>query len=90
MNKHPKKHESPPAERSSVWQRWTKNLKAWIWYHQEHPDWYDIDIQGAVHKHIIVPVRNLWKHLKELGRDRSEAKLPETESRIGQLFLFAW
>lgn len=90
MKKYPKKHEISPTERSSVWERWTNNLKAWIWYHHEHPDWYDIDIQGAVHKHIIVPLRNLWKHLKELGRDRSEAKLPETESRIGQLFLFAW
>ena len=90
MNRHPKKHEISPTERSSIWAKWSKNLKAWIWYHQEHPDWYDIDIQGTVYKHMIAPVRNLWKHLKELGRDRSEAKLPETESRIGQLLLFAW
>lgn len=85
-----KKRQISSAERRSIWKKWKQNLNDWLWYHNEHPDWYDIDIQGAVVKHIIAPIRNLWKHLKELGRDRSEQKLPETESRIGQLLLFAW
>ena len=85
-----KKHEILPEERSSIWSKWIQNLKDWAWYHKEHPDWYDIDIQSAVATHIVAPIRNLWQHLKELGRDRGEEKLPETESRIGQLFLFAW
>lgn len=84
------KHEISPEERVSIWTRWKENLKAWIWYHQENPDWYDIDIQGAVKKHIIAPIKSLRAHLKELFRDRRDHKLPETESWTGQLFLFAW
>ena len=85
-----KKHEISSEERSSIWQKWVQNLKDWVWFHQEHPDWYDIDIQEAVKRHIIAPLRNLLQHLKELGHDRREHKLPETESYIGQLLLFAW
>ncbi len=85
-----KKHEISPEARSSIWSKWMENLKQWAWYLGEHPDWCDVDIQQAVKNCVIVPFRNLCRHLKELGRDRNEAKLPETESRIGQLFLFAW
>ena len=85
-----KKHEISSEERSSIWQKWVQNLKDWVWFHQEHPDWYDIDIQEAVKRHIIAPLRNLLQHLKELGHDRRNHKLPETESYIGQLLLFAW
>ena len=90
MKRTVKKHEISPTERSSIWAKWSKNLKDWVWYHREHPDWYDIDIQGAVSKYLISPVRNLLRHLKDLGRDRKESKLPESESRIGQLLLFGW
>ena len=90
MKKNLKKHEILPEERSSLWQKWMQNLRDWVWYHKEHPDWYDIDIQEAVKVHIIAPIRQLLAHLAELGSDRREHKLPETESRIGQLLLFAW
>ena len=85
-----KKHKISSEKRSSIWQKWMQNLKDWVWFHQEHPDWYDIDIQEAVKNYIIRPVCGLFVHLKELLRDRREHKLPETESRIGQLLLFAW
>ena len=84
------KPEISSKERRSIWKKWVQNLKDWIWYHQEHPDWFDIDIQHFVYVILIRPLQNLWRHIKELHRDRSEAKLPETESRIGQLLLFLW
>ena len=90
MKKTPKKHEITSEMRRSLWAKWKQNLKDWSWYRKEHPDWFDIDIQGAVSRVLISPVRNLLRHLKELSRDRKEARLPETESRIGQLLLFAW
>lgn len=85
-----KKQDISSEMRRSIWAKWKENLKQWLWYLGEHPDWYDIDIQHIVKKHVILPFRHLCQHIKELGRDRDEAKLPETESRIGQLFLFAW
>ena len=84
------KPEISSKERRSIWKKWVQNLKDWIWYHQEHPDWFDIDIQHFIYIIFIRPLRNLWRHLKELHQDRNEAKLPETESRIGQLLLFLW
>lgn len=78
-------------ERKSIWKKWVQNLKDWIWYHQEHPDWFDLDIQHFICVVFIHPLQNLWRHIKDLHRDHhSEAKLPETESRIGQLLLFVW
>ena len=86
-----KKPEISSQTRKSIWKKWVQNLKDWIWYHQEHPDWFDIDIQHFIYIIFIRPLRNLWRHLKELHQDHhSEAKLPETESRIGQLLLFVW
>ena len=85
-----KKPEVSSQTRKSIWKKWVQNLKDWIWYHQEHPDWFDIDIQHFIYIIFIRPLRNLWRHLKELHQDRNEAKLPETESRIGQLLLFVW
>ena len=90
MKNVPEKHEISSEVRRSIWAKWKQNLKDWVWYHKEHPGWFDLDIQGAVSRVLISPVRNLLRHLKELGRDRKEARLPETESRIGQLLLFAW
>ena len=90
MKNAPKKQEISSEMRRSIWAKWKQNLKDWVWYHHEHPDWFDLDIQGAVTKVLINPVRNLFRHLKELGRDRRESHFPETESRIGQLLLFAW
>ena len=58
-----KKHEILPEKRSSIWSKWIQNLKDWAWYHKEHPDWYDIDIQSAVATHIVAPIRNVWQHL---------------------------
>ena len=89
MSNTPKRREITSKERRSIWAKWKQNLKDWVWYHHEHPDWFDIDIQGALHRSIISPLRKLWRHMKELIRDRGESQLPETESRIGQLFLFA-
>jgi len=85
-----KKHEISPESRMSIWGKWRQNLKDWIWYHQEHPDWFDIDIQHFIYILLIRPVKNLWRHIKQLQQDRRDAKLPETESRIGQLLLFLW
>ena len=90
MAKDIKKHDILPEERQSIWSKWLQNLKDWHWYTQEHPDWLDIDIQGAVKRWIICPIQNLSAHLKELIRERREHRQPETESRVGQLLLFAW
>ena len=90
MAKDIKKHEIHPEERQSIWGKWIRNLRDWHWYTQEHPDWFDVDIQGAVKRWIIRPLRNLSAHLKELIHDRKAHKQPETESKIGMLLLFAW
>ena len=36
-----------PEERRNIWQLWRQNLKDWVWYTQENPDWLDLDIQTA-------------------------------------------
>lgn len=89
MSNPPKRRVITAKERKTIWAMWKQNLKDWVWYHREHPDWFDFDIQGAVCRCIIFPIRNLCRHMKELIRDREESRLPETESKIGQLFLFA-
>ncbi|MBE6918360.1 MAG: M23 family metallopeptidase [Ruminococcaceae bacterium] len=90
MKKTPRKHDIAPKERTSIWRKWKQDIKDWIWYNQEHPERFEFDLQGAVYNIFIAPVRNLFKHLKQLGQDRKDAKLPESESRIGQLLLFGW
>ena len=90
MKKDLKPHRVLPEERNSIWQLWKQNLKDWVWYHREHPDWYDLDLQEIIKVRIIAPIRRLLLHLAQLGRERQERKLPETESRIGQLLLFGW
>ncbi len=90
MKKDLKKHEIPPEARQNIWSKWRQNLKDWIWYCGEHPDWYDVNIQGAVKRWIIQPLRQLFRHIKSLGEDRAQHKFPETESAIGQLLLFFW
>ena len=35
-------------ERRSIWQRWKQNLKDWVWFCKEHPDWLDLDVQTWV------------------------------------------
>ena len=56
-----KKHEILPEERSSIWSKWIQNLKDWAWYHKEHPDWYDIDIQSAVVEKVKEEIERLVK-----------------------------
>lgn len=91
MNKELKnKHEISAKDRRSIWAKWHQNLKDWIWWFGEHPHWYDINIQAAFCRVFVAPVRRLKKHLKELIRARREHRVPETESRIGQLLLFLW
>ena len=46
-----------PEERRSIWQLWRQNLKDWAWYIRENPDWLDLDIQTAVKRHVIAPLR---------------------------------
>ena len=57
-----------PEERRNIWQLWRQNLKDWVWYTQENPDWLDLDIQTAVKRHIIAPLRSA-----RLLRPRPEA-----------------
>ena len=79
------------SERISIWKKWQRNLKAWAWYHKEYPEWCNVDIQSAVKHHIIEPVRRETKHLHALRqKNRLCREFPETESRLGQLFLFGW
>lgn len=44
-------------ERRSIWQRWKQNLKDWVWFCKEHPDWLDLDVQTWVSTHIGQPLR---------------------------------
>lgn len=85
-----KKHKISSGERRSIWARWRQNLKDWVWWCGEHPHWYDINIQAAFVRVFVAPVRRTKKHLQMLIRDRREHRVPETESRIGQLVLFLW
>ena len=90
MSEDLKKPEVQPEARQSIWSKWKKNLKAWIWYMGEHPHWYDINIQGAVKRWVIYPIRDLVRHLKQLAHDHKHRRKPETDSRIGQLLLLLW
>ncbi|MBP3494295.1 MAG: M23 family metallopeptidase [Oscillospiraceae bacterium] len=90
MSEDLKKHEIEPEVRQSIWSKWKQNLKDWVWYMGEHPHWYDINIQGAVKRWVIYPIRDLIRHIKQLAHDDKHSRKPETDSRIGQLLLFFW
>lgn len=66
-----------PKERRNIWQLWRQNLKDWVWYTQENPDWLDLDIQTAVKRHIIAPCAApgsgcvVWPSRKSAGNFRS-------------------
>ncbi len=46
-----------PEERRNIWQLWRQNLKDWVWYIRENPDWLDLDIQTAVKRHHCAPAQ---------------------------------
>ena len=75
-------------ERRSIWQRWKQNLKDWVWFCKEHPDWLDLDVQTWVSTHIGQPLRRRWHRLRELRHQNRQRQLPETEWKLGQLLLF--
>ena len=77
-------------ERRSIWQRWKQNLKDWVWFCKEHPDWLDLDVQAWVSTHIGQPLRRRWQRLRELRHQNRQRQLPETEWKLGQLLLFLW
>lgn len=79
-----------PEERRSIWQLWRQNLKDWAWYTRENPDWLDLDIQTAVKRHVIAPLREGWHRLRSLARQKKRREFPESENRLAQLLLFAW
>lgn len=79
-----------PEERRSIWQLWRQNLKDWAWYTRENPDWLDLDIQTAVKRHVIAPLREGWHRLRSLARQKKRREFPESENRLTQLLLFAW
>ena len=79
-----------PEERRSIWQLWRQNLKDWAWYTRENPDWLDLDIQTAVKRHVIAPLRDNWHRLRSLARQKKRREFPESENRLAQLLLFAW
>ena len=75
-------------ERRSIWQRWKQNLKDWVWFCKEHPDWLDLDVQAWVSTHIGQPLRRRWQRLRELRHQNRQRQLPEW--KLGQLLLFLW
>lgn len=79
-----------PEERRNIWQLWRQNLKDWVWYTQENPDWLDLDIQTAVKLHIIAPLRSARQRLRGLAQQKKRREFPESENRLAQLLLFAW
>ena len=79
-----------PEERRSIWQLWRQNLKDWAWYTRENPDWLDLDIQTAVKRHVIAPLREGWHRLRSLAHQKKRQEFPESENRLAQLLLFAW
>lgn len=79
-----------PEERRSIWQLWRQNLKDWAWYIRENPDWLDLDIQTAVKRHVIAPLREGWHRLRSLAHQKKRREFPESENRLAQLLLFAW
>ena len=40
-----------PEERRNIWQLWRQNLKDWVWYTQENPDWLD----PVSYTHLTLP-----------------------------------
>lgn len=60
-----------PKERRNIWQLWRQNLKDWVWYTQENPDWLDLDIQTAVKRHIIAPLRSARQRLRGLAQQKN-------------------
>ena len=62
-------------ERRSIWQRWKQNLKDWVWFCKEHPDWLDLDVQTWVSTHIGQPLRRRWHRLRELRHQNRQRQL---------------
>ena len=60
-----------PEERRSIWQLWRQNLKDWAWYIRENPDWLDLDIQTAVKRHVIAPLREGLHRLRSLSHQKN-------------------
>ncbi len=85
-----KKQKHPAGRQPSSSSGGLQKLKDWIWYLEEHPERFDLDIQGAVKRWIITPIRKVLRHLKKLSKDTKRSKKPETDSRIGQLALLLW
>ena len=65
-----------PKERRNIWQLWRQNLKDWVWYTQENPDWLDLDIQTAVKRHIIAPLRSARQRLRGLAQQKKRREFP--------------
>ena len=74
--------------RGSYWDHFVQNMSNWAWYHHEHPDWYDLDLQTIFKRRVAAPVRKAFRHLKKLRRAKRQRKFPESRRRIGQFFLF--
>ena len=67
-------------ERRSIWQRWKQNLKDWVWYCKEHPDWLDLDVQTWVSTHIGQPLRRRHSDkLAPLINHRIKGEVPEQD-----------
>lgn len=79
-----------PSQRQNIWQRWLQNLKDWVWYTQEHPDWFDLDLQTLTKRHVIAPLKRTWGKLRQLVQQKKRREFPESDNPLAQLFLLVW
>jgi len=74
----------------SFWTFWKNNLKDWIWYLEEHPDWYVIDPQAAVRRWTAPLRKNLSHTHRKLTQAKSAShQFTESNHKLTQFLLFA-
>ena len=73
--------------RQKLWQRVIQKLRDWRWYCQEHPERFDMDLQGAVKK-LAAWIKRAWENARQLSREKKAHRFPESDHPAGQLLLF--
>lgn len=86
----PQHSDITPEQRQNIWQRWLQNLKDWVWYCQENPGWFDLDLQTITREHIIRPTRRNWRRLRRMARRNRRREFPEAENWLARLLLLIW
>ncbi len=79
--------------RSNLLKLWRQNIKDWIWYQQEHPERFTLDIQGAVRKvfrRCKAHLQKVTARFHHVARAKKAKHFPEAKRPVMQFILFIW